>query len=73
MKKSALIFLSIIIVTSVHSMTLNKATIIGHKAEITGGDGSVRAINGHLENGPIIYPTKQKNYKKNSPRVASKK
>jgi hypothetical protein len=72
MKKTILIFLSIIIISSAHSMNLNKATIIGHKAEVTGSDSSGRAINGHLENGTIIYPSNQKNHKKSPSCLVSK-
>jgi len=41
-------------------MSLNKAVILEHKTEVTGADSQGRAVSGHLDNGPIIYPSKPK-------------
>lgn len=72
MKKVTVAIISMLVVSSVFAMKMHKATIIEHKAEITGNDSKGRAINGHLDNGPIVYGPKQKSHKKQSVRVASK-
>lgn len=61
MNKLVLIFISLILPSSVFSMNSNKAAILEHKTEVTGADNQGRAVSGHLDNGPITYPSKPKN------------
>ena len=42
------------------ALTLDKAVILDHKSEITGSDSNCKVISGHIDNGPIIYPSKTK-------------
>ena len=61
MNKLVLISISLILTSTAFSMSSNKAVILEHKTEVTGADGQGRAVSGHLDNGPIIYPSKPKN------------
>lgn len=58
MNKLVLISIYLILTSSAFSMNSNKAVILEHKTEVTGADGKGRAVGGHLDNGPIIYPSK---------------
>lgn len=60
MNKLLLISISLTLTSSVLSMSSNKAVILEHKTEVTGADSQGRAVSGHLDNGPIIYPSKPK-------------
>ena len=60
MNKLALIFIPLILTSSAFSMDSNKTVILEHKAEVTGADSQGKAVSGHLDNGPIIYPSKSK-------------
>lgn len=60
MNKLVLISISLILTSSAFSMNSNKAVILEHKTEVTGADSQGRAVSGHLDNGPIIYPSKPK-------------
>lgn len=61
MNKLVLIAISLVLTSSAFSMSSNKAVILQHKTEVTGADSQGRAVSGHLDNGPIIYPSKPKN------------
>lgn len=60
MNKLVLIAISLVLTSSAFSMSSNKAVILQHKTEVTGADSQGRAVSGHLDNGPIIYPSKPK-------------
>lgn len=60
MNKLVVISISLIFTSSVFSMSSNKVVILEHKTEVTGADSQGRAVSGHLDNGPIIYPSKPK-------------
>ncbi|MGQ3892155.1 hypothetical protein [Legionella sp. CNM-4043-24] len=60
MNKKILISISLILASSVFAMNSNQAVILEHKAKVTGADSQGKAISGHLNNGPLIYPAKTK-------------
>lgn len=61
MNKLVLIAISFILTSTSISMSSNKVVIIEHKTEVTGADSQGKAVSGHLDTGPIIYPAKSKN------------
>ena len=60
MNKLVLIFISLILASSAFSLNVNKTVILEHKTEVTGSDSQGRAVSGHLDNNPNIYPSKSK-------------
>lgn len=60
MNKLILISIPLILTSSAFSMSSNKTVILEHKTEVTGADNQGKAVSGHLDNGPIIYPSKSK-------------
>jgi len=60
MNKLVLISISLILTSPVFSMSSNQAVILEHKTKVTGADSQGKAVSGHLDNGPIIYPSNSK-------------
>ena len=51
----------LILSSSAFALTLDKEVILDHKSEVTGSDSNCKVISGHIDNGPIIFPSKAKN------------
>lgn len=60
MNKLISFFILLILTPSAFSMNSNKVVILKHKAEVTGANSQGRAVSGHLDNGPTIYPSQSK-------------